>query len=208
MNYKNTMSQSGSITLYIGCMFSGKTSELQREYKRWKNVGKSVVSINYVGDDRYGVDDYIYNHDNTKIPCIKAFKLSDIEENVLKHVDVILINEGQFFVDIIEFCVRWCDEFKKNVIVCGLDGDFMRKPFGKINDLIPLCDEVRKLKALCKVCADGTYGLFSWRVSKETEQVIIGDVDKYIPVCRKHYIEFSKTVEKEKNIKEILFSKE
>jgi thymidine kinase len=67
-----------------------------------------------------------------------------------------------------------------------LDGDFERKKFGTILDLIPLCDKVRKLTSLCSTCKDGTLAIFSMRLTKEKEQTVVGS-DNYIPVCRKCY---------------------
>lgn len=177
-----------SIRVYVGCMFSGKTSELQREYKRWKYIGKNVIIINYMDDNRYGNDDYVYTHDGNKVPCIKTKYLMDISKENIIGIDVILINEGQFFDDLIHFCTLWCEKYNKDIVVCGLDGDFMRKPFGKMNELISLADDVYKLKAMCSKCKNGTQALFSKRLTDEKESIIIGS-DMYIPVCRKHYLE-------------------
>jgi thymidine kinase len=112
--------------------------------------------------------------------------LFDLDENILHKNDVILINEGQFFEDLVEFCVYWSEEHNKNIIVCGLDGDFQRKPFENISRLIPLVDTITKLTALCKVCNDGTPALFSHRITQETDRLVIGSKN-YIPLCRKHY---------------------
>jgi len=99
--------------------------------------------------------------------------------------DVILINEGQFFPDLYNVVVDML-KYNKKVYVCGLDGDFERKKFGTILDLIPLCDKVTKLTSLCSQCKDGTPGIFSMRLTNELEQTVVGS-DNYIPVCRKCY---------------------
>jgi len=75
-------------------------------------------------------------------------------------------------------------KYNKKVYVGGLDGDFERKKFGAILDLIPLCDKVTKLTSLCSQCKDGTPGIFSMRLTNEVEQTVVGS-DNYIPVCRK-----------------------
>ena len=77
-------------------------------------------------------------------------------------------------------------EKNKKIYICGLDGDFNRNKFGALLDLIPLCDKVHKLTAMCSLCKNGTPGIFSLRLSNETDQTIIGS-DNYIPVCRKCY---------------------
>ena len=75
----------------------------------------------------------------------------------------------------------------KQVYVCGLDGDFERKKFGDVLDLIPLCDKVTKLTSLCSLCKDGTPGIFSLRLTNEKEQTVVGS-ENYIPVCRSCYV--------------------
>ena len=98
---------------------------------------------------------------------------------------VILINEGQFFPDLEEFVKILLFNGKK-VYVCGLDGDFERKKFGQILDLIPLCDKVTKITSLCGMCKNGTLGIFSKRITSEQIQTVVG-FDNYIPVCRSCY---------------------
>ena len=77
-------------------------------------------------------------------------------------------------------------EQKKKIYICGLDGDFERKKFGQILNLIPLCDKVTKLTSLCSLCKNGTAGIFSKRITCEKEQTVVGS-DNYIPVCRSCY---------------------
>ena len=82
--------------------------------------------------------------------------------------------------------MKWVNEYNKSVYVFGLDGDSKRQPFGDILKLVPQCDEIIKLKALCVLCKDGTYGLFTHRLSSENTQIVIGS-DNYISLCRFHY---------------------
>lgn len=185
------MEKTGTLKLYLGCMYSGKTSEIQREYRRMKTINKKVVIINYENDKRYGEDDYVYSHDKVKEECLLTQKLTSIKDELLEKTDVIIINEGQFFDDILEFCIKWCDKYGKDIIICGLDGDFMRKPFGQICSLIPLCDEIVKLTAYCTICSDGTPAIFSHRITNSKDQILIGNKE-YIPVCRKHYLQNNK----------------
>lgn len=172
-------------------MYSGKTSQLIREYKKWGKIGKTVLCINYAKDERYGNDDFIYSHNMEKAKCVKVTNLFDVSENLLKNSDLIMINEGQFFTDLIDFCIKWCETYNKNIIVCGLDSDFQRKPIGQMNELMSICDNIEKLKALCNICKDGTPALFSWRNTNDKQQIVIGT--DYIPVCRKHFIELQKS---------------
>ena len=194
---------SGYLEIILGSMYSGKTSRLVEVYKQCNFCNIPVAVINHSIDDRYD-EELLSTHDQIKIPCIKTEKLFDIwadhiklEENIEKtsrvgdkfkvaSSRVILINEGQFFPDLFEF-VNELLKAEKKVYVCGLDGDFERKKFGTILDLIPLCDKVSKLSSLCSLCKDGTPGIFSMRLTKEKSQTLVGS-DNYIPVCRKCYI--------------------
>lgn len=194
---KNTV---GYLELIIGPMFSSKTTTLLEIYKKCKFCNIPVSIINHTIDNRYH-DTLISSHDKVMAPCLQANKLSDIwtregwiesgnysdiyANNLLRSAEVILINEGQFFIDLYEIVVDMLKHNKK-VYICGLDGDFERKKFGSILDLIPLCDKVNKLTSLCSLCRDGTLAIFSMRLTKEKEQTIVGS-DNYIPVCRKCY---------------------
>jgi len=180
----------GFIKLYIGCMYSGKTTELIRECNRCLSIEQRVLCINYAFDNRYGEDQFIYSHDKAKTSCIKAVKLEEVEETYINNTDVILINEGQFFSDLKQYVLKWCEQFNKDIVVSGLNGDFMRNTFGQLHELIPLADDVIFMSAFCVKCKDRTPGTFTWRLSNETEQVVIGNTN-YIPVCRKHYLELS-----------------
>jgi thymidine kinase len=200
------MQQTGSIKIIIGCMFSGKTTELQREFREWDSINKTPLCINYIDDNRYG-DIYtnMYSHDKVAVDCIKVKSLKDVEDELIKENDIILVNEGQFFSDLVEYCVLWCDTYHKKIIVCGLDGDFQRKPFGKILDLIPYADSVEKITAYCKNCSDGTKAIFTHRKSTEQEQVVIG-VNNYEALCRKCYVmknKFKNTCDKKDKIDRI-----
>ena len=174
----------GYLELIIGPMYSGKTSKLLEIYKQCKfcNIGVSI--INHSIDNRYH-DTMVSSHDKIMAPCLQAKNLNDIWNDELKNSDVILINEGQFFPDLYEMVVEMLAS-KKKIYICGLDGDFERKKFGTILDLIPLCDKVTKLTSLCSQCKDGTPGIFSMRLTSEKEQTVVGS-DNYIPVCRKCY---------------------
>jgi len=206
-NIKNmsstTTNNYGYLELIIGPMFSGKTSRLVEIYNQCKFCNIKVIAINHSIDNRYD-DDLLSTHDKIKIPCIKTERLFDVwsdnvslEENIEKiprisdklnvfTSEVILINEGQFFPDLIDF-VKKLLQYKKQIYICGLDGDFERKKFGQILDIIPLCDKVEKLTSLCSICKNGKKGIFSMRLTNEKEQTVVGS-ENYIPVCRECYI--------------------
>ena len=76
---------------------------------------------------------------------------------------------------------------KKHIYVCGLDGDYQMKKFGQILDIIPMCNEVEKLSAICAMCKNGTKAYFTLRLTNEKDQKVIG-AKNYIPVCRKCHL--------------------
>jgi len=168
------------LELIMGPMFSGKTSKLLEIYKQCMFCNIKTVVVNHDLDKRYH-SSMLSTHDKIMIPCIRTTTLELIWDS-LQEADVILINEGQFFPDLYESCIRLM-YMNKKVYVCGLDGDFQKKPIGQMLELIPICDNVTKLTSLCAICKNGTRGIFSKRVTGEQEQIIIG-ADNYIPVCR------------------------
>ena len=171
------------LELIIGPMFSGKTSRLVDIYKQCKFCNITVAVINHCIDARYH-DTLLSTHDKVMIPCIKTDNLKSVLTNITD-AQVVIINEGQFFTDLYEVVLQMI-HLKKKIYIGGLDGDFERKKFGQILDLIPLCDKVSKLTSLCSICKDGTPGIFSKRITTEKEQTVVGS-NNYIPVCRKCY---------------------
>jgi len=184
---------SGYLELAIGPMFASKSSWLIRLYNQYRVYTDKIVVINYVADKRYGENDVtMCTHDRVTIPCLLTEKLNDLD--IGNDIDVILVNEGQFFNDLVEWTKMMVDEKRKKVYICGLDGDYKREPFGSLLELIPLCDKVTKVTALCGVCKDGTKAIFTKRTTESKEQVLIGEKDHYLPVCRKCYISTSKSI--------------
>lgn len=180
----------GYLKIVIGCMFSGKTTYIINESRKWIQLGKRPLIINYILDKRYSNEDKIISHDKIGIDCIMSENLSFIKSFNIESFDIILINEAQFFLDLKQKVKYLVDDLKKIVIVSGLDGDFLRNPFGQILDLIPDCDKIIKLKAYCSMCSNGTEALFSWKtLDNLTNGKVVIDigVDKYVPLCRKHY---------------------
>jgi len=174
--------QSAYLEIILGPMFSGKTSKLVQVYKQCKLCDIPVLVINHAMDKERNVEkeDILKNHDNIFIPCISTHTLSTVYTNPYS---VILINEGQFFHDLVPFVKSQLSQ-KKQIYIAGLDGDFQRNVFGDLLQLIPLCDKVEKLASLCGLCKNGNPGIFSKRISREMTQTVVGGSDKYIPVCR------------------------
>ena len=181
-------SQAGYLEIILGPMWSGKTSALLKIYRQYSFCKSKICVINYEADTRYSRT-MLSTHDKEMIPCILGVSMEEIMKNhkdEIENSDVILINEGQFFSDIVPFTIKMVEEERKKVYICGLDGDFKRDKIGNLLDLIPMCDKMTKLHALCSMCKDGTLAPFTFRSTCETEQVLIGN-DIYMPLCRSCY---------------------
>ena len=100
--------------------------------------------------------------------------------------DCVFVDEGQFFPDLFEFSRMCAEEHQCDVHVFGLDGDYRRAKFGQILDLIPICDSVQKLVAVCGVCKERP-GLFSHRLTGDVGQVLVGN-NEYVQACRKCFL--------------------
>ncbi len=170
-----------SLKIIMGNMFSGKTTELVRRLKRYEVIGKRILVINSSKDTRC-LEDVLRTHDNMKFDCIKT---NDLNELNYQDVDVIAIDEAQFFIGLKVFVEKVLKR-GKTVILTGLDGDYKQGKIGEIIDCIPLADKVFKLSAMCMECMDGTHGPFTKRIVDNTETELIGGKEMYRAVCRKH----------------------
>lgn len=169
-----------SLTLIIGCMFSGKTTELMRMVERETSIGRNTVIINHSFDSVRGI---VESHSGKVKECICSKELLTIPL-LSDDYDTIAINEGQFFTDLVDF-VMMALKMKKHIIVCGLDSDYRQMAFENILALVPHADTLVKTTALCSMCRDGTPAIYSMRIGGGNDRVQIGGSEMYKPVCRK-----------------------
>ncbi|XP_042479319.1 thymidine kinase a-like [Macadamia integrifolia] len=179
----------GEIHVIVGPMFAGKTTALLRRIQTESNNGRSVAIVKSDKDTRYGLE-YTVTHDGEKFPCWALSELSSFRQkfgvDAYEKLDVIGIDEAQFFGDLYDFCRKAADHDGKTVVVAGLDGDYLRRSFGSVLDIIPLADSVTKLTARCELC--GKHAFFTLRKTKDKQTELIGGADVYMPVCRQHYV--------------------
>eukprot|EP00455_Lapot_gusevi_P031526 TRINITY_DN3421_c0_g1_i3.p1 TRINITY_DN3421_c0_g1~~TRINITY_DN3421_c0_g1_i3.p1 ORF type:complete len:310 (+),score=85.02 TRINITY_DN3421_c0_g1_i3:138-1067(+) len=173
----------GQIQLIFGPMFSGKTGELFRRLRRYTVAKKKCLLIKYSRDTRYSVEQ-ASTHDQQQLHATPCERLSEISQQALD-ADVIGIDEGQFFPDIVEFSESMANEGKVVIVGC-LDGTFQRKPFGRVLELVPLAEHLTKLTSVCMICQ--SEAAFSKRLGSEMDIEVIGGADKYIAVCRQCYM--------------------
>ena len=178
-----------SVEVVCGPMFSGKSTHIYSIVKRFSSIGLRVLVLKPSNDNRYTNGDEIVTHDNIRCKCyIPGSHLMEVPFNVTNEADVIIVEEAQFFHDLLVFVKS---QEHKHVVVVGLDGDFNRKPFGQVLECIPLADKVTKLTAMCEGCADGTPALFTYRKEEGGGQVLVGGSEKYSALCRKCYLNSS-----------------
>jgi thymidine kinase len=170
----------GWIEVICGSMFSGKTEELIRRLKRAKIANLKVEIFKPAIDVRYD-EIKIVSHDENQIlstPIDNSQKILLMAEDV----DVVGIDEAQFFDDEIS---NVCDQLALKgvrVIVAGLDMDFLGKPFGQMPFLMAKADYVTKLHAICMKC--GNIANFSYRIIPNEQQIMLGAKNAYEPRCR------------------------
>ncbi|MBR1927357.1 MAG: thymidine kinase [Bacteroidales bacterium] len=180
---ENIIKKAGEIEVICGSMFSGKTEELIRRIRRAKFANLKIEIFKPTIDTRYSEDDVV-SHDFHKIPC-HAVKDPKEMLNVADDVQVIGIDEAQFYdMSLVEVAQELADRGKR-VIIAGLDTDYMGKPFGPMPYLMAVAEEVRKVHAICVRC--GNLANHSHRLSNSMELVVLGEKDAYEPLCRDCY---------------------
>ena len=197
--------EEGTIELIIGPMFSGKSTRLIGLIRKYSYKAKKTIMIKFFADNRYSEKSEVVTHDLQKYDSINCKNLKDHFEE-LKNYDVIGIDEGQFFPDLVEVCQELA-LLKKTVIVAALNGDFRMEPFPVVANLIPRADKIKLLNAYCFKCHKDAK--FTLRIVQSNETVLIGAGEAYKPACRECHIFYSKEREKGNlNIDEILKDKE
>jgi thymidine kinase len=171
----------GKINLILGCMYSGKTTELIRRYNRYTLGNKKCIMIKYKGDIRYDENNVI-THNGVKVKSFVCYKLEEFHKYYDEY-DVICIDEIQFYEDGDMYCDLWAE--KKIIEACGLNGTFERKQFPIISKLIPLVYDICFLRAVCK--ENGNDAIYSKRIGNNKEIQLIGGEDLYIAVDRDTY---------------------
>lgn len=173
----------GSIEVITGSMFSGKTEELIRRLRRAQFAGLKVEIFKPSLDNRYS-ENRVVSHDEKSIVSTPVDNSSAILL-LAGEVDVVGIDEAQFFDNsIIDVCNKLADNGVR-VVVAGLDMDFLGNPFGPIPALLSISEYITKVHAICMRC--GSLAQYSYRKSDEAQVVLLGEKDKYEPLCRECY---------------------
>lgn len=180
--------KTGSIEVIAGSMFSGKTEELIRRLKRAKIARLKVEIFKPAIDTRYSVAEVV-SHDENSIISTPVESSGNIML-LSGDVNVIGIDEAQFFDHgLIEVSVALANQGIR-VIIAGLDMDFKGKPFGPIPGLMAVADHITKVHAICMRCGD--VAQFSHRLSSADKLVLLGEKDEYEPLCRSCFTKATK----------------
>ena len=177
--------KAGSVEVICGSMFSGKTEELIRRLKRAQFAKQKVEIYKPCVDVRYS-EDQVVSHDSHSIPSTPI----DSPASMLllsSDVEVVGIDEAQFFDDTLVDVVQTLADRGIRVIIAGLDTDFLGKPFGPMPALMAIAEDIQKVHAICVRC--GSPANHSHRLVKNDALVVLGEKDEYEPLCRHCYNE-------------------
>ncbi len=185
IEFNSANKKTGWVEVICGSMFSGKTEELIRRMRRAQIANQSVEIFKPAIDTRYGLEEVV-SHDQNSIQSTPV----DTADQVLLlagGVQVVGIDEAQFFDKEISEVVRKLANQGTRVIVAGLDMDFRGRPFGPMPALLAQAEFVTKVHAICQVC--GSLANFSYRLSEEEGTLVLGEKDRYEPRCRRCFFE-------------------
>ena len=178
------------LEVVLGPMFSGKSSYIHTAIQRRRAIGVQSLVLKPTIDTRHFTVNETVTHDGIRIPCRSVARLSDISCCDLDNVKFIVVEEAQFFPDLvpwIKHMEQCCQD--KSFLVIGLSGDSERRPFGQMLEILPLADSIVHMNALCMRCRDGTPASFSHRLHRNRDQIAIGGANEYQTLCRRCYLD-------------------
>ena len=175
------------IHLITGPMFAGKSSTLITQLEKYSLLAK-YKNMKKIALFRPELDTRPYlTHNGKDYPSCKIQSLSDIK---ISQYDVIGIDEIHFFPDLKKFIID-NEHLNIHIILAGLNGDYLRRTFPAMIEIYPLVNEITLLSAFCEYCQDGTHAFFTQRSKEDykTSIIVVGGAEKYIPLCRKCFLE-------------------
>ncbi len=181
--FSENAKKSGCIEVICGSMFSGKTEELIRRLKRAQFAKQKIATFKPTVDKRYSDLDVV-SHDSHSISCTPIKNPSRMLQ-IDSDVQVVGIDEAQFFDESLVEVAQALADRGIRVIVAGLDTDYLGKPFGPIPGLMAIAEDVQKVHAICVKC--GNLANHSHRLSDSRKLVVLGETDIYEPLCRDCY---------------------
>ena len=180
-------SREGRIEAISGGMFSGKSEELVRRLRRAAIARQKVQVFKPVADTRHGPERLV-TRDNRELQAESVTCSCELRQKLLPGVEVVGIDEAQFFDDGLIDLVTELADAGVRVIVAGLDLDYLRRPFGPMPRILAIAEYVDKVHAVCMLC--GAPAHYSQRIAGGGEQLQVGDADAYEARCRRCYERF------------------
>lgn len=193
------MKQSGWVEIICGSMFSGKSEELIRRVKRAQFAKQKIAVFKPKIDNRYS-EHSVVSHNGASFIAKPISHSIEIMHHVEPEIDVIAIDEVQFFDEGIVRVIQQLADSGYRVIAAGLDQDFRGEPFGQMPALMAIAEQITKLQAVCTVCgspASRTQRLIDGKPASYYDPIIlVGASEAYEPRCRHHH-EVPKSIQKE-----------
>jgi len=185
---REPLRNNGWVEVITGAMFSGKTEELIRRLNRAIIARQKVEIFKPVIDTRYH-EEYVVSHNETQIRSTPVNFSQDILL-MAGNSNVVGIDEAQFFDEhLVEVATKLAN-MGKRVIIAGLDMDYLGKPFGPMPELMAVAEFVTKVHPICIRC--GAIAVYSHRLTKDKDTVLVGEKEAYEPLCRNCYNESEK----------------
>lgn len=181
-------SREGRIEAISGGMFSGKSEELVRRLRR-AAIARQVVQVFKPSADTRHDPQRLITRDKRELEAVSVACSCELRQKLLPDVQVVGIDEAQFFDDgLIELASELADSGVR-VIIAGLDLDYLRRPFGPMPRILAIAEYVDKVHAVCMIC--GAPAHYSQRISGGAEQLEVGDASSYEARCRRCYEPFA-----------------
>jgi thymidine kinase len=181
-------SREGRIEAISGGMFSGKSEELVRRLRR-AAIARQVVQVFKPAADTRHDPQRLITRDKRELEAVSVACSCELRQKLLPEVQVVGIDEAQFFDDgLIELASELADSGVR-VIIAGLDLDYLRRPFGPMPRILAIAEYVDKVHAVCMIC--GAPAHYSQRISGGAEQLEVGDASSYEARCRRCYEPFA-----------------
>jgi thymidine kinase len=196
----------GKLIIHTGSMFSGKTSSLEKDVKRFRIAGYRTLAFKPSVDTRYSSSEII-SHDDTILEAVLVENVSEIlRQCSANKPEVVAIDEIQFLGGSLDEIIQVINSLLAQditVIAAGLDIDFTGQPFEILKELMPIADYLTKHHAVCVKC--GTDAWVSHRKTKDRERVVIGASKEYEPLCRTCFLEEKKLEDAVVNKNQVTF---
>lgn len=182
-----------NLKMYVGPMFSGKSTKLLEQVDRYQIAKKNVFCVKPSMDTRYSEEGYIVTHNDAHLKCYMVSNGRQLLEtfekvNNTNRVDVVAVDEAFMIDEIDESLLNLFYTYRVDVLVSSIDMSASKIPFESISTLLSHATHVKKCKAVCTVCGeDASYTLRKFKLNENDEQIRVGGSDLYEPRCLKHH---------------------